>query len=113
VAISEIFASVTGLEYAFTKAPKNMRSIVTSLFLLTNAVSSAIAQALVGLSADPLLVWLYTLLAGLAFVGGIAFWFAHRKLDKEEESLNALPESEFKGRRKSSIARAEEGNEKS
>ena len=76
-----------------------MRSIVTSLFLFTNAISSAIAQALVGLSADPLLPWLYTLIAILAFIGGIAFWFVHRNLDKEEDSLNDLPESSYKGRK--------------
>ena len=28
VAVSEILASITGLEYAFTKAPKSMRSLV-------------------------------------------------------------------------------------
>jgi proton-dependent oligopeptide transporter, POT family len=32
VAWSEIFTSVVGLEYAFTKAPKNMRSSVTAIF---------------------------------------------------------------------------------
>jgi dipeptide/tripeptide permease len=35
---------------AFTKAPKNMRSLVMSMFLFTNAVSSAIAQAFTPLS---------------------------------------------------------------
>lgn len=57
IAISEIFASITGLEYAFTKAPKNMRSLVMSCFLFTQAVSAALGQAFVTLSADPLLVW--------------------------------------------------------
>jgi proton-dependent oligopeptide transporter, POT family len=32
VAFSEIFTSVVGLEYAFTKAPKNMRASVTAVF---------------------------------------------------------------------------------
>lgn len=32
VAFSEIFTSVVGLEYAFTKAPKNMRSFITGIF---------------------------------------------------------------------------------
>lgn len=47
IAFSEIFASITGLEYAFTKAPKNMRSLVMSLFLFTTAFSAALGEAFV------------------------------------------------------------------
>ena len=68
IAFSEIFASITGLEYAFTKAPKNMRSLVMSVFLFMNAISSALGEAFVSLSADPLLVWNYGSMAVLAFV---------------------------------------------
>ncbi|KAL8880512.1 MAG: hypothetical protein Q9192_007998, partial [Flavoplaca navasiana] len=45
IAFSEIFTSITGLEYAFTKAPKNMRSMVTSIFLFMSAISYALGQA--------------------------------------------------------------------
>ncbi|KAK1983042.1 POT family protein [Colletotrichum cereale] len=98
IALSEIFASITGLEYAFTKAPKNMRGLVTGVFLFVHAFSSAIGQAFVGLAADPLLVWLYTCIAIISGLGGIGFWIMFRKLDKEEDALNALPESTYKGR---------------
>lgn len=47
VGLSEIFASVTGLEYAYTKAPKNMKSVVMGFYLFTSAISSAIGQAFV------------------------------------------------------------------
>lgn len=47
IALSEIFASITGLEYAFTKAPKNMRSLVMSVFLFMSAVAAAIGEAFV------------------------------------------------------------------
>ncbi|KAL9609549.1 MAG: hypothetical protein Q9167_005680, partial [Letrouitia subvulpina] len=63
IAFSEIFASITGLEYAFTKAPKNMRSLVTSIFLFMSAISYAIGEAFVSLSADPLLIWNYGIIA--------------------------------------------------
>ena len=53
IAASEIYASITGLEYAFTKAPKNMKSLVMSMFLFTSAISSAIGEAFVSLSTDP------------------------------------------------------------
>ncbi|MBW0570788.1 hypothetical protein O181_110503, partial [Austropuccinia psidii MF-1] len=55
-ASSEIFASITGLEYAFTLAPKNMRSLVTALFLFQTAISNAIGEAFNPLSSDPLLM---------------------------------------------------------
>lgn len=69
-----------------------MRSLVMSMFLFTNAVSSAIAQGFTGLSTDPLLVWNYATVGIIAFVVGIAFWISHRKLDLEEDHLNMLPE---------------------
>ncbi|KAF5522952.1 putative peptide transporter ptr2 [Colletotrichum aenigma] len=103
IALSEIFASITGLEYAFTKAPRNMRGLVTGVFWFVHAFSSAIAQAFVGLAADPLLVWLYTTIAIISCLGGIGFWLTFRKLDMEEDALNALPESTYKGRGESSV----------
>ena len=57
IGVSEVFTSITGLEYAYTKAPENMRSFVTSIWLFQNALSAAIGQAFVALSTDPLLVW--------------------------------------------------------
>jgi POT family proton-dependent oligopeptide transporter len=93
--ISEIFASITSLEYAFTKAPKNMRSLVQAVSLFMNAFSSAIGQAFVGLSKDPLLVYNYMLVTILAFIGGIGFWLTNYKLDKREDELNHLPRSKY------------------
>jgi POT family proton-dependent oligopeptide transporter len=91
-----------------------MRSIVQAIALLTNAVAAAIGEALVPLSDDPHLVWNYMLCAmfvihlpttssgssliffllknSLAALGGIAFFFTFRDLDREEETLNELPE---------------------
>lgn len=91
IAISEIFASVTTLEYAFTKAPKNMRSLVQSVQLFTSAFSAALAQAFTPLTADPHLVWNYAAVAIIAFVTGVAFHFAYRTMDKQEDQLNMLP----------------------
>jgi proton-dependent oligopeptide transporter, POT family len=98
VAFSEIFASITALEYAFTKAPKNMRGIVVGVFFFANAFSSALAQAFVPLATDPLLVWLYTVVAVISAAGGLTFWWCFYKLDKEEDALNVLPESTYQGR---------------
>jgi POT family proton-dependent oligopeptide transporter len=99
VGISEIFTSITGLEYAFSKAPTNMRSFVMAVNLLMNAFSSALAQALVALANDPLLVWNYGVVAVLAFAGGVAFWLCFAKLDRDEDKWNMIRETGYKGRR--------------
>ena len=78
IGFSEIMASITSLEFPFTKAAYNMRSFVMSINLLMNAFSLAIAQGLVALSADPLLVWNYGIVAVLAGVGGALFWLNSR-----------------------------------
>lgn len=99
IAFSEIFTSITCLEYAFTKAPKNMRSVVTAVFLFQSAVSYAISEAFVGISADPWLTWNYMIISIIAAVAGAGFWLSHRKLDQQEDKLNFIPESSFKGRK--------------
>jgi POT family proton-dependent oligopeptide transporter len=91
IAISEILASITGLEYAFSKAPKNMRSLVMSVFLFQSALSAAIGEAFVMVSADPLLVWNYGAMAVISAIGGTIFWFQFRGLDRAEDQLNMLP----------------------
>ncbi|CAF3160189.1 unnamed protein product [Rotaria sp. Silwood2] len=78
IAISEIFGSITGLEYAFTQAPHSMKSIVMSLFLFTSAIGSAINMALVPVSDDPKILWMYVALAIEAFIFGIVFFFVFR-----------------------------------
>ncbi|KAJ7861980.1 POT family-domain-containing protein [Mycena olivaceomarginata] len=92
VAISEILASITGLEYAFTKAPKNMRSLVMSVFLFMSALASALGEAFVTLSLDPLLVWNYGSMGVVSMVAGILFWFHVRGTDAKEDILNEIPE---------------------
>jgi POT family proton-dependent oligopeptide transporter len=90
IAISEIFASITGLEYAYSKAPKNMRSLVMSFFLFMSAIAAALGQAFNPLSTDPRLVWNYGSMAVLSFIGGICFWLCFRGLDKHEDELNTI-----------------------
>ncbi|KAG5288925.1 oligopeptide transporter [Histoplasma capsulatum G186AR] len=100
VGLSEIMASITGLEYAYTKAPANMRGLVFGFYHFTSAVSAALGQAFVSVSEDPLLVWNYTIVAIIAFCGGLVFWFTFRSLDRKEEQMNLIQESEYRGRAK-------------
>ncbi|KAK0652199.1 POT family-domain-containing protein [Cercophora newfieldiana] len=84
LALSEVLASITSLEYAHKKAPKSARSMVQAVCLFMNAIASAIGFGLVPLASDPLLVWNFAVPAILAFVGGTMFWLQFRKLDQEE-----------------------------
>lgn len=92
IALAEVFASITSLEYAYSKAPKNMRSMVQAVALFMTSFAAAIGQAFVGLASDPLLVWNYAVVAILAFVAGTCFYFQFRDLDIHEDELNELPE---------------------
>lgn len=91
IAISEILASITALEYAFTKAPKNMRSMVMAVALFMTAIANAIGEAMNPLSTDPLLVWNYGSFAVIAGVAGVLFYLCFMSLDKDEDKLNQLP----------------------
>ncbi|ABN64942.1 peptide transporter [Scheffersomyces stipitis CBS 6054] len=90
IAISEILASITGLEYAYTKAPVSMKSFIMSLFLLMNAFGSALGIALSSTSEDPKMVWTYSGLAVSCFIAGIAFWLCFKHYNYKEDELNAL-----------------------
>ncbi|KAM0198412.1 hypothetical protein ACHAPI_003935 [Fusarium lateritium] len=97
IGLGEIFTNVTSYEYAYSKAPENMKSLVMSVNLFMSAFASAIGQAFTPLSDDPLLVWNYVVVAVIAFVGGVAFWFNFKHLDSEEDKWNMLKASEYKG----------------
>lgn len=79
----------------------NMRSVVTAVILFMSAISYAIGKAFVSVSADPLLVWNYMIIAILGAIGGAAFWLALRKPEVAEDKSNFIPESSFKGRQMS------------
>lgn len=90
IGISEIFASVSGLEYAYTKAPPSMKSFVQSMYLLTNAFGSALAEALTPAAFDPAIMWMFVGLACASFVAGIVFWLVFHHLNAQEDDMNAL-----------------------
>ena len=110
IGIAEIFANVTSYEYAYSKAPANMKSLVMSINLFMSAVSSAIGQAFTPISGDPYLVWNYTIVAVIAFVGGVAFWICFRHLDSDEDKWNMLKKSEYMGQEQPTAAEAKAGD---
>ncbi|KAK5781282.1 Ptr2p PWA37_004715 [Arxiozyma heterogenica] len=90
IALSEIFASITGLEYAYSKAPATMKSFIMSIFLVTNAFGSAIGCALSPVAKDPDYTWLFTGLAVASFISGCLFWLCFKKYNKTEDAMNAM-----------------------
>ena len=95
VALSEIFTLITGMEYAYKKAPESMKAIVMSLFLFTNCVAALLGFALVSVAVDPKLTWMYTGISGAAFCCSILVWIFHRKqndTDVQEDSIGRTAE---------------------
>lgn len=90
IGISEIFASATGYEYAYTKAPPRMKSFVQALFLLTNAFGSALGEAFIPALFDPAILWMYVGLACGTFLVGFLIWFIFHDLNDKEEDMNYL-----------------------
>ncbi|KAI8139324.1 POT family-domain-containing protein [Fennellomyces sp. T-0311] len=90
VALSEIFANVTGMEYAYKKAPESMKSIVMALYLLTNCFASILAFALVSVTVDPKLTWMYTGICGAAITCSILLYACHYKRDRTDVEEDAI-----------------------
>lgn len=97
VGISEIFTNTTSLEYAFSKAPENMKSMVMAVNLAMSAISSALGQAFTPLAGDPHWIWNYGSVAIIAAAGGVGFWLCFRHLDKDEDMWNNLKKSQYRG----------------
>ncbi|KAH7098437.1 POT family-domain-containing protein [Auriculariales sp. MPI-PUGE-AT-0066] len=90
VAIAEMFTSLVANEYAFTKAPKRMRSTVSAFALLMSALSAAINFTLTSVNTEDKFTWLFGSFAIVAWLTGIIFWFFFRGLDKQELRLNQI-----------------------
>ncbi|CAO0802192.1 unnamed protein product [Mucor circinelloides] len=90
IGISEIFASITGLEYAYKKAPEKMKSLVMALFLFMNCLGSVLGFALVSVAYNPKLKWMY---AGISIAMGICaplFYYCHGKNDATDVADDAI-----------------------
>lgn len=90
VGIAEIFASITSLEYAFTKAPVRMKSVVMAFSQFQTALSSALNFSLTAVNIEPTFAWLFGSFAVTAWVVGTLFFIVFRSLDRREIALNAV-----------------------
>ncbi|ORZ10421.1 POT family-domain-containing protein [Absidia repens] len=85
IAFSEIFASITSIEYAYTHAPKSMKSLVSALSLWPNCVAALISLAISPAAQDPNMVWVYTGVACGAFACGILYYWLFKHYDDIDE----------------------------
>lgn len=107
IGISEIFASITSLEFFYSQAPMSMRSVSQALNLFTNALGSWLTIPLtMAVNADSKdewipdnideghLDWYFYLLAGLMFAALLIFVYLayqfHYVLPEQLEKLNKL-----------------------
>jgi POT family proton-dependent oligopeptide transporter len=88
LAVAEIFGFVTASEYAYSKAPKDMKTMVQALTQLTACLASALGMALSLVSKDPKLVIMYACLAAAMALSAILFWWKFRKYDEREDEMN-------------------------
>lgn len=108
IAASEIFASITGLEFAYSRAPTSMKSVVMALFLLTSAFGSALGFALVPVSQDPYLTWMFGSLAVVAAIAGALLYLIFRGLDREDAEKEMRDLQEGRGDKDAGNAVAKE-----
>ncbi|KAI1908922.1 peptide transporter ptr2 [Ophidiomyces ophidiicola] len=90
LAIGEIFGFVTAYEYAYSKAPRDMKTVVQSLTQLTACVASLLGMAISPAAKDPNMVILYSCLAGAMGLSSVLFYWKFRKYDKIDYELNKL-----------------------
>ncbi|KAJ7796090.1 peptide/h+ symporter protein [Mycena olivaceomarginata] len=97
VGMAEIFASITSLEYAYTKAPVRMKSVVMAFSQLQTALASALNFALVDVNVEDKFQWLFASFGIIATVFAGLFYWTFRDLDRAEIQLNLIGTGERAG----------------
>jgi hypothetical protein len=80
LSLSEIFAWVTAIEYAYEQAPKDMKTVVQAISLLIAGLGSAVAMTLTTVSRDPNMVIFYASLASAMAATGLVFFCIFRNM---------------------------------
>ncbi|KAH8810922.1 putative oligopeptide transporter [Xylogone sp. PMI_703] len=96
---SELFINVPAYGIAYSRAPINMRGLVSAINLFNTGFAYIINLATSAVIVDPYLVWDF---GGPAIVGGIVtvfFYFNFRHIDKEEYVLSTNQVDETTGTR--------------
>ena len=95
--ISELFMNVPAYGIAYSRAPVNMRGLVSAINLFNTGIAFIVNTAASPAIADPNLIWDF---AGPAILGAIVtviFYVTFRHIDKEEYVLSTNQVSEATG----------------
>ncbi|KAH8422611.1 peptide transporter ptr2 [Aspergillus melleus] len=90
LAFAEILGFTTLSEYSYSKAPKDMRSLVQALRQVTAGIGSALGMALSPVAVDPKVIYMYTGLSATMIIVAPTFWAAFRRYDKIDDELNDI-----------------------
>jgi len=69
--LSEVFVSITGLEFAYTQAPRRMKSTIMGFWLLTISLGNVLVSVVSQIKLPP--VQFFWAFAGLMFAAGLLF----------------------------------------
>ncbi|XMA17435.1 hypothetical protein WAI453_010226 [Rhynchosporium graminicola] len=105
--ISELFVNVPAYGLAYSRAPANMRALVTALNLFSTGVAYALGLAFAGLVKDPFLTWDLGAPAIIGFVAAALFYYLFRHVDEEEYRLSTNDDHHSEHQSDSSINGAE------
>ena len=93
----EVMVSITGLEFAYTQAPKRMKSIIMSLYLLAIAAGdlfTGLVQLFIQNDDHTSKLpgaWFYLFFAGLCFLTTIVYVFVARRYREQTHLADEVP----------------------
>jgi len=90
--ISELFINVPAYGIAYSRAPVNMRGLVSAINLFNTAVAYIIGLACSSVVTDPYLVWVFGAPTIIGGVLTVVFWFLFKHIDDEEFTLTNAEE---------------------
>ncbi|XP_039253126.2 solute carrier family 15 member 2-like isoform X1 [Styela clava] len=97
ITVGEVFLSVTGLEFAYTQAPPNMKSVMTSFWLLTISLGNVIVIMVAQMKSIKRQAHEFLLFAGLIAIASIVFIYLGRRytpVDEDEFEKDKIEDAE-------------------